>query len=659
MTPRVVGVPLALLLWACGASRAGAGEPAFSKDTHVYKTAGDCAIRADVYRPAGDERRPVLLWIHGGALIFGDRRMLPREQMLRYVGAGYVVVSIDYRLAPESKLPAILDDLEDAYRWVREKGPALYHADPDRIAVIGHSAGGYLALMAGARLRPRPRALVSFYGYGDIAAAWYSRPDPHYSSQPTVTERAAAKAVGTRCLSEGPEEIRFPFYVHCRQRGLWPLKVTGRDPDTEPAAFDPWCPVRNVGADYPPTLLLHGDKDSDVPYGQSLLMDRELERHGIAHELVTLEGRDHVFDITGEGLRDATVSTAFDRVLSFLSAHLALPLSPEAVGRIDAHAHVSADAPALYALLERLNMRMVNVCVVDRYEPGYETVEPQHAMARRLESASRGRIRWISTFDEIDWESPGFAERVIAGLDATFRAGALGVKIYKSIGMELRSRAGAYLMPDDPALSPILDAVAARGKTLYAHIAEPIAAWQPLDPASPDYDYYKSRPAWHVYGRPGCPSKTEILAARDRMLERHPTLRVVGCHLGSMEEDVDDVARRLDHYPNLVVDTAGRVPHLMLQEHDKVRAFLIAYQGRVLYATDLGIYPDQDPETAVRELEAEYARDWTFFATSGVVEYQGRRIPGLALPERVLRKLYRENVLRVVPGLLGAEAAAR
>jgi hypothetical protein len=96
----------------------------------------------------------------------------------------------------------------------------------------------------------------------------------------------------------------------------------------------------------------------------------------------------------------------------------------------------------------------------------------------------------------------------------------------------------------------------------------------------------------------------------------------------------------------------------MLQARDKVRAFLIAYQDRVLYATDLGIYPDQDPEAAVRQLEAEYARDWTFFATDDLVEYQGRRIPGLALPETVLRKLYRENVIRVVPGLLGANAGA-
>jgi acetyl esterase/lipase len=300
-----------------------ADGPEFSVRTYVYKTVGDCAIRADVYRPPGEAPRPTLLWIHGGALIFGDRRMLPREQMLRYVGAGYVVVSVDYRLAPESKLPAVLEDLDDAYRWVRERGRSLFGADPDRIAVIGHSAGGYLALLSGVRFSPRPRALVSFYGYGDVAGPWYSRPDPHYAAKPNVPAEAAARAVGTQAISEGEEETRFPFYVYCRQRGLWPREVTGRDPDREPRAFDAWCPLRNVTPGYPPTLLAHGEADTDVPVEQSVLMSRELARNGVAHELVTLAGREHVFDLTARGLDDPEVATVFERVLAFLAERLA------------------------------------------------------------------------------------------------------------------------------------------------------------------------------------------------------------------------------------------------------------------------------------------------------------------------------------------------
>jgi predicted TIM-barrel fold metal-dependent hydrolase len=328
------------------------------------------------------------------------------------------------------------------------------------------------------------------------------------------------------------------------------------------------------------------------------------------------------------------------------------PPSP-AFGRIDAHVHFFAEARPILDLMERDNLTGVNICVVDRYEPGYEAAAPQHRMARHLAEVSRGRLPWIATFDDAGFAAPGFAARVLDEIDAAVADGALGVKIYKSIGMELRSADGTFILPDDPAFAPILEGLATRGKTLYAHIAEPVAAWQPLDPKSPDYDYYSTRPAWHVYGRAGMPSKELILEARDRMLERHKHLRVVGCHLGSMEENVDDIGRRLDRYPNLAVDTAGRVAHLMLQPRDKVRAFLIRYQDRVLYGTDFEVMPGRDAAELARRLEAVYARDWAYFATDRATDENGRPVAGLALPEPVLKQLFRTNALRWIPGLGG------
>jgi predicted TIM-barrel fold metal-dependent hydrolase len=218
--------------------------------------------------------------------------------------------------------------------------------------------------------------------------------------------------------------------------------------------------------------------------------------------------------------------------------------------------------------------------------------------------------------------------------------------------MELRRGDGTYLLPDDPVLEPIFAGLAARGTTVYAHIAEPIAAWSPLDPDSPDYGYYKSKPPWYVYGKPGVPSKERILAARDHVLETHPSLRVVGCHLGSMEEDVDDIARRLDRYPNFAVDTAARIRHLMRQPREKVRAFLLRYSDRVLYGTDLGISPGQDAVKVAERLEREYARDWSYFATDETLEVDGRTVRGLALPPEALRRLFRDNALRWVPGVV-------
>ena len=323
--------------------------------------------------------------------------------------------------------------------------------------------------------------------------------------------------------------------------------------------------------------------------------------------------------------------------------------------RIDAHAHVFQAAPQFYEMLQRLDLRIVNICVVDKYERGYEEADPQHAKALEVFRGSRGRTLWCSTFDPQDWESPGFAERVIVELNKTFQDGAIAVKIYKSIGMELKSKAGRYLMPDDPVFDPILEFIAARNKTLYAHIAEPSAAWRPLDPSSPHYSYYKANPDWHMYLHPERPSKEAILAARDHMVARHPKLRVVGCHLGSMEDDVDEIAKRFDLYPNFVVDTAARVPDLMRQPREKVRMFLIKYQDRVLYATDLVMMPWDNPEEAVKQWEAEYARDWKYFATDEAITYSGHTIRGLALPKSVLRKLYHDNAVRWVPGILGAK----
>ena len=249
----------------------------------------------------------------------GNREGLHPLQAEKYLNAGYTIISIDYRLAPQAKLPQIVKDLEDAYRWVRADGPTLFRIDPDRIAVVGHSAGGYLALMAGFVLKPRPKAVVPFYGYGDIAAEWYSRPDPFYNQQPAVPKEEAYKAAGTRVISDDRSGNRWPFYLYTRQHGLWPLEVTGHDPDREPRAFDPFCPLRNVSKDYPPTLLLHGDNDTDVPYEQSVLMARELEHYGVQHELISMPGRGHGFD---GAMSDPVIAATFDRVLEFLERSL-------------------------------------------------------------------------------------------------------------------------------------------------------------------------------------------------------------------------------------------------------------------------------------------------------------------------------------------------
>jgi acetyl esterase/lipase len=288
--------------------------------TYTYKTAEGCAIQADVYGAEASTAKPAVMWIHGGALINGSRKGLVKPFHEELLKQGFVVVSIDYRLAPETKLPAIIGDLRDAWRWVHKSGPKLFAIDPEKVAVAGGSAGGYLTLMTGFAVSPRPRALVSYYGYGDITAEWYSRSDPFYLKQPAVPEEEARHAVGSFAISEpSPKSQRGRFYLYCRQKGIWPKEVAGRDPDRDPRWFDRYCPLRNVSAKYPPVLLIHGTEDTDVPFSESEKMDARLTEAGVTHEFIRVPGAGHGLS----GAKPEETSRIAARAAGFIKSHTA------------------------------------------------------------------------------------------------------------------------------------------------------------------------------------------------------------------------------------------------------------------------------------------------------------------------------------------------
>ncbi len=288
--------------------------------TYAYKTVGDLQIKAEVHRFDDDVARPVVVWIHGGALMLGDRGGVwgAIEMMLE---EGYVVVSIDYRLAPETKLPSIVEDLEDAFAWVHDRGAELFNADTSRIAVMGGSAGGYLALTAGFRAEPRPTVVVSFWGYGDLVGDWLSRPSDHprHNQREISAEEAYAQVDGPP-ISEPPdrEGDGWIFFNYTRQNGLWPLEVSGWDPHTEVERFYPFMPVKNVTSDYPPTMLIHGTDDTDVPFEQSQMMASEFEEHGVAYELVTVPGAEHGL----AGGDPQLIAEAYERAVAWVDLYM-------------------------------------------------------------------------------------------------------------------------------------------------------------------------------------------------------------------------------------------------------------------------------------------------------------------------------------------------
>jgi hypothetical protein len=334
-------------------------------------------------------------------------------------------------------------------------------------------------------------------------------------------------------------------------------------------------------------------------------------------------------------------------------AATATPPGFESMRKIDVHSHIYEDLPVVNAMLRRINLRIVNVTV-----PATDGhLDFMHRFNAALVKRHPDIVSFASTFDLATRDEPGYGARIAKALDATFAQGAVMVKIWKEVGIELKRPDGSFLLPDDPVLDPVYAHLASRGKPLLAHLAEPREAWLPLDPKGVHYGYYSRNPKWHLYGRPEFPSHERLMEARDRILARHPTLVVVGAHIGSLEHDVDEVATRLDRYPNFHVEVSARTRDLTRQPASKVRAFFVKYQDRILYGVDRSWQPHRTPgvkptdaqrEQFAADLEAQYRRDWAYYAGRGSIAYGTDTVEALGLPKDVLEKFYWKNAERII-----------
>jgi hypothetical protein len=325
---------------------------------------------------------------------------------------------------------------------------------------------------------------------------------------------------------------------------------------------------------------------------------------------------------------------------------------------IDAHIHYGDDDPVLLALLAEFDLKLLNICVA---QDAHGQWRSQADVYSALAQTHPQRFAWCTSFDLPRLDDAHYVDAVIAGLDRDFAAGAIACKIWKNIGMEVKKPDGSFLMPDDPLLDPIYEHIAATGRTLLAHTAEPLACWQPLHEKSPHYGYYSRNPQWHMYGRNDFPSHEQLMAARDRVLERHPQLRMVGAHLASLEFDVDVLAARLDRYPNLAVDTSARLVDLACQDSGKVRAFFIRYRDRLIFGTDVVMRQrpsEMDEEEraqrapqALAALRATYDLHRAYFETDQPLNVRGFETTGIHLPTAVLEKLYIYNTQYWYPGV--------
>lgn len=334
-------------------------------------------------------------------------------------------------------------------------------------------------------------------------------------------------------------------------------------------------------------------------------------------------------------------------LLAIISVSFVISCSPtpqfSSFPKFDAHVHLYSANDALVQLAQQNNFRLFSIVTGSESRAEIDTLL---SWVQQHQKAAPQTVVYATTFSMEHFAEPGWLEDTITKLQKDFDNGAIAVKVWKDIGMTFRNPDSSFIMIDDPRLDPVFDFISAQGKVLVAHIGEPKNCWLPLDSMTTNNDrnYFKNHPEYHMYLHPEYPSYEDQINARDHVLQKHPDLKFVGCHLGSLEWDVDELAKRLDAYPNFAVDTAARHGQLQVQDREKVRQFFIDYQDRILYGTDI-IASGEPSADRINWMKQTWLDDWDYFATDKKLtsDKVNNDFTGLKLPRSVLEKLYYKN----------------
>ncbi len=247
-----------------------------------YGRAGEERLLLDAWTPDGPGPFPAIIWIHGGGFVTGDKAPYPKTLLDPFAQNGYAWFSINHRLAPKYPFPAETDDVETAVHYIKLHAP-VYKVDPNRLVLMGESAGGHLVSFVGARHEPENSvaAVVSFYGEHDLV----NRTHPE---GPCLVDGKEVAMTGSVCLSPGLSAF---------------LGVHGPGPETE-AIVRKASPATYIRRDMPPYLLIHGTKDFNVPFEQSVVMCKAMRQAGAQCDLIAIDGGGH-----GRGSLDKAAGT--------------------------------------------------------------------------------------------------------------------------------------------------------------------------------------------------------------------------------------------------------------------------------------------------------------------------------------------------------------
>ncbi|MCA9604427.1 MAG: amidohydrolase family protein [Myxococcales bacterium] len=257
-------------------------------------------------------------------------------------------------------------------------------------------------------------------------------------------------------------------------------------------------------------------------------------------------------------------------------------------------------------------------------------------------------------------EQPGFAEQAIEGLRACRARGGIGLKIFKALGLGIRTSDGELLRVDDPRLDPVFEAAGELSLPVLIHTGDPQAFFRPDDDENERHAELSAHPSWSFHG-PGWPSWEDVFAEYETRVARHPGTTFVGAHFGNAPEEPERVGAMLARYDNLYVETGARVPEIGRHDARRMHDLFVRWRRRILFGTDVQMgrsgtwvlgSAGEDPDPPAR-IPVFYEAHWRYFETADrrfahPTPIQGNwTIDGIDLPREVLEDLYRENAIRV------------
>jgi predicted TIM-barrel fold metal-dependent hydrolase len=261
-----------------------------------------------------------------------------------------------------------------------------------------------------------------------------------------------------------------------------------------------------------------------------------------------------------------------------------------------------------------------------------------------LDKAHPDRFLTFALLDFSDIDDENWSRREAKRLEESFKAGAKGLKLHKSLGLSYPYKNGKLMSVDDPKLDPVWEMCAKYNRPVMIHVADPAAFFTPLDRFNERWHELGDHPNWLFYGKQ-FPSRDEILAQRNRAIARHPETTFICAHFANNPEDLTAVGKWLDTYPNMIIDIDARISELGRQPYT-ARKFFLKYQDRIMFGTDTT--PRRD---AYRMYYRFLETDDEYFDCAGSHQRQGFwMIYGIFLPKAVLEKVYRTNAERLFFG---------